>query len=131
MAFGIAAYLGDDGSYVGFDPLDQQIESCQKSIRRGNFRFEHYDLWHRLYRSEGKIDPNSFRFPVDDATIDVVVSGNQALRQREVLEPAREHSPPVASQRRDRSWRNVGLAGCDAIHSLVSWCGSDRDRSAW
>ena len=76
MAFGMSAYLGDNGSYTGFDPLEDQIAFANEAINRPNFSFQHVDLWHRLYRPGGKINPDSFRFPTADASVDVAVSAS-------------------------------------------------------
>ena len=76
MACGISAYLSESGFYIGFDPLGDQIAFCKKALARSNFRFEHYDLYHRLYQPHGTVDPNSFHFPAEDASIDVAVSAS-------------------------------------------------------
>lgn len=71
MAVPLAAYLGPDGSYEGFDIVESGIRWCQKQItpRHPNFRFTHADLKNPRY-NKGTVDASRYRFPYPNADFD-------------------------------------------------------------
>lgn len=66
------------GTYRGFDVSKEQVGWCQENItpRRPNFQFEQVDIWNSTYNREGKVSPETFRFPYDTASFDVVFMGS-------------------------------------------------------
>jgi SAM-dependent methyltransferase len=61
-----------DGSYEGFDIVEEGVEWCQREItsRFPNFRFRHVDVFNRHYNPEGKVSPSQWKFPYSDAEFD-------------------------------------------------------------
>lgn len=76
MAGPLTLYLDERGRYVGFDPVVKSIRFAQTHLNQTHFRFEHVDLKHYLYHPKGTVDPHSFRFPCDDASIDVSLASS-------------------------------------------------------
>lgn len=76
MAWPLAMYLSDHGAYHGFDPLEASIAFCQSQIKRANFRFDHIDLRHHLYRPDGVIRSETFRFPCEDVSVNVALAAS-------------------------------------------------------
>lgn len=76
MAYPLAYYLDDSGSYRGFDIDAELIGWASDTIgaARDNFRFEHADLHNRHYNPAGKLNPESFRFPAASEAIDVTLA---------------------------------------------------------
>lgn len=73
MAYPLAYYLDDGGSYLGFDIDAELIGWANDSIgaARDNFRFEHADVHNQHYNPAGTLSPESFRFPAASEAIDV------------------------------------------------------------
>ena len=67
-------YLGDEGSYEGFDIKPEAIEWCQKNItpRHRNFRFQLADVRSERYNPGGRSEASSYTFPFADDTFDLV-----------------------------------------------------------
>jgi ubiquinone/menaquinone biosynthesis C-methylase UbiE len=72
MAEPLARYLGERGSYDGFDVVPGAIKWCQKNIRRPNFRFRHVDVLNPYYNPDGRLDAQEFKFPYPDENFDFV-----------------------------------------------------------
>jgi SAM-dependent methyltransferase len=75
MAEPLTSYLSEAGSYDGFDVIEKAVRLCSEQISAGhpNFRFQHVDVFNRLYNPEGRIDPADLRFPYDDESFDFVL----------------------------------------------------------
>ena len=73
IAFSLAEYLAD-GSYVGIDVDKKAIEASAGNsyFSRSGFTFEHIDVFNEVYNPDGVELAGTFRFPVDDGTIDFV-----------------------------------------------------------
>lgn len=78
MAIPLAKYLGEEGSYVGFDVFAPGIEWCQDHIgkHRPNFRFETADVDNGLYNQKAASPASEYRFPCEDESIDVVLAAS-------------------------------------------------------
>jgi SAM-dependent methyltransferase len=75
MAIPLTETLGPQGSYDGFDVVEEAILWCRRNItrRHPNFRFTVIEARNGLYRPRGREDASSFRFPYEDASFDVVL----------------------------------------------------------
>lgn len=63
--------LSDKGRYWGFDVNRKSIEWCQERYARfENFHFEWIDLHSVFYNPDGDQSAGSFRFPLEDASVD-------------------------------------------------------------
>jgi SAM-dependent methyltransferase len=73
MAAPLAAWLNRGAGYVGFDVSESAISTCRRTVGSGrrDFQFVHADIRNREYRSGGSIAETSFRFPVEDASVDL------------------------------------------------------------
>ena len=70
----LASVLGPEGRYDGFDPDPGGVSWCVEAYAdRPNFRFAHVDAYNRLYNPSGTVDPETLRFPYEDARFDLVV----------------------------------------------------------
>ncbi len=76
MAFALSCIIDDRGSYVGFDPLKEQIAFSIENIKHEKYAFHCVDLRHRLYNPNGVVDPDTYKFPAADNSIDIVISGS-------------------------------------------------------
>jgi SAM-dependent methyltransferase len=74
MAEPLTGYLGEAGSYDGFDVVAEAVEWCRKNIEseHPNFRFRHVDVLNQAYNPGGRLDPRSFEFPYPDDSFDFV-----------------------------------------------------------
>lgn len=72
MARPLAGYLGEDGSYDGFDVSREGIEWCRRHYRdvKPRFSFEHADVVNALYNPGGGGRASEFRFPYPDDSFD-------------------------------------------------------------
>ncbi len=76
-AHGLAAYLGPEASYLGFDVHPGYLRFCRAlGLDPERFRFEHFDLHHPDYNPDGAIAPTSFRFPWADGEFDLVLASS-------------------------------------------------------
>ncbi len=75
---GLVDYLRPPGRYEGLDILPEQIEFAQKNIHAALpiFNFTHADIQNRLYNPQGKLSAESYRFPYDDGSFDVVYAAS-------------------------------------------------------
>ncbi len=73
VAIPLTRQLDDRGTYDGFDVSRAAIRWCGRRIsrRHPNFRFLHVDVRSAEYNWRGRIAPESFRFPYEDASFDV------------------------------------------------------------
>lgn len=74
MALALAAYIGLEGCYEGFDVKPADIEWCKSEIepRWPNSRFQLVDLHNGHYNPDGAAHADKFRFPYEDAAFDFV-----------------------------------------------------------
>lgn len=74
MAVPLTGYLSARGSYDGFDIVARGVKWCQQAItpQFPRFRFQHADVRNRTYNPGGRVAPEAFRFPFDDASSDLV-----------------------------------------------------------
>ena len=72
IALPLSRYLDDDGSYDGFDVLEDHVRWCRGHIasRRPNFRFVRADIRSPMVNPKGRFAPSEYRFPFDDASFD-------------------------------------------------------------
>lgn len=70
MARPLTAFLGDKGSYEGFDIVASEIEWCQAHIttRYPRFRFEWANVYNSVYNPNGELGPVDYRFPYRDGS---------------------------------------------------------------
>ncbi|MDP2710947.1 MAG: class I SAM-dependent methyltransferase [Solirubrobacteraceae bacterium] len=75
MAIPLTTALGSDGSYDGFDVVDEGIRWCRRNIttKHPNFRFTTIEAQNGVYRPRGRVDAHSLRFPYEDASFDIVL----------------------------------------------------------
>lgn len=68
--------FGDSVAYDGFDIVRFGVTWCRKWARRHapGYRFHHADLANALYNPRGRLNPLDYRFPCEDASIDVSLS---------------------------------------------------------
>jgi SAM-dependent methyltransferase len=72
MARPLVDYLGDGGTYSGFDPNAVGIGWCQTRYPR-HFRFQVVDLYNARYHPTGTLKASDFRFPYDDDSFDFAI----------------------------------------------------------
>jgi SAM-dependent methyltransferase len=72
VALALLDYLGERGSYHGFDVLRPAVRWCQRNITPGhpNFRFDHADVRNGGYNPVGRFRATEFHFPYPDASFD-------------------------------------------------------------
>lgn len=76
MASGLTRYLDEAaGRYVGFDPVAEGVEWCQKAYAEyPGFSFQWADIYNELYNSKGRIRAADYVFPCEDGAVDLVVA---------------------------------------------------------
>lgn len=78
----VARFLAADprvARYVGFDPIASCIAWNQRFVAprsRGRFEFLHVDLYSAEYNPRGALRADQFRFPAEDASIDVAIASS-------------------------------------------------------
>lgn len=74
MAIPLIGFLGPAGSYQGFDVARGEIDWCRRRItpRFPNFLFHFIDVYNGQTNPRGRLRADSFRFPLEDGTIDFV-----------------------------------------------------------
>ena len=74
MARPLTDYLSAEGTYHGFDVMQEAVDTCVEEITSShpNFRFQHVDVHNRVYNRDGSLDPESFPFPYPDESFDLV-----------------------------------------------------------
>lgn len=72
MAIPLTAFLGEQGSYDGFDIVPDGIAWCQDQItpRFRNFRFILADIYNGIYNQRGRYKASEYVFPYPDASFD-------------------------------------------------------------
>lgn len=75
VAVPLTGYLGQDGSYEGFDIVKPAIRWCTRRIssRFPRFRFTHIDLKNDLYNLRTRREARDFVFPYSDQEFDLVI----------------------------------------------------------
>jgi ubiquinone/menaquinone biosynthesis C-methylase UbiE len=75
MALYLKDYLDKQGSYVGVDLHGPSINWCRRHIgsEHRNFEFEHIDVQSLAYNPRGEVKGESFSFPYDSESFDVVL----------------------------------------------------------
>jgi SAM-dependent methyltransferase len=74
IAYPLAYYLTEPGSYDGFDVMRPLVDwaSAHLASRRRHFRFRHLDIHNRMYNPRGTLRADRFAFPYPDASFDFV-----------------------------------------------------------
>lgn len=75
IAYVLAYYLNDRGSYDGFDVMLPLVDWARANIttRRPSFRFRHVNIRNNMYNPGGVLRGDTFRFPYADASFDFVI----------------------------------------------------------
>lgn len=70
MAIPLARYLSSEGTYDGFDIVEESIEYCTRTYlpRFDNFNFHHADILNGHYNPGGKYLSHQYKFPFPDDT---------------------------------------------------------------
>lgn len=88
IAIPLTKYLGEKGSYEGFDVVKMGIDWCQSKItpKYPNFKFKHIPLRNDLYNLETEEGADSMQFPYGDSEFDFIVltSVFTHMQQKEV-----------------------------------------------
>lgn len=77
MAISLAHYLDPDkGRYLGLDPVKKGIAWCKTNItaRFPNFHFQHIDVYHEIYNTDGKFKASVLEFPIKSKAIDFIIA---------------------------------------------------------
>ncbi len=73
IAYALAHYMNDRGSYAGFDASRAFIEMARRRFGMfRNFRFEHADIFNGMYNPAGKFRAEDFRFPYESGSFTFV-----------------------------------------------------------
>ncbi len=74
QAVPLTGYLSAEGSYEGFDIVEEGVNWCQRQISRRfpNFKFRHVNVYNKHYNSSGEVAPADWKFPFRDAEFDFV-----------------------------------------------------------
>jgi SAM-dependent methyltransferase len=90
----VARFLASDArvaTYTGFDPIAVAIAWNRRYVlplTGSRFEFVHVDLHSAEYNPGGAIDPDTFRFPADDASKDLAIASSLFTH---LLEPTAKH----------------------------------------
>ncbi|MGC2224983.1 MAG: class I SAM-dependent methyltransferase [Methylocella sp.] len=76
IAYGLAHYLSQQGSYVGFDIMRGHIEWARDVMARDlpKFTFIHADITNQQYNPTGAIRSIDYRFPCDENSVDLCIA---------------------------------------------------------
>jgi cyclopropane fatty-acyl-phospholipid synthase-like methyltransferase len=76
MAVPLLGFLNREGSYRGFDIVENGVEWCRKNISALNpsFQFSYYDIHNDLYNSDGKKSSTDFIFPFGNNEFDFIIA---------------------------------------------------------
>ena len=71
----LIGYLSPRGRYEGMDIVATAVKWCSKRYARRypNFRFQHLDVFNKVYNPNGSCKASEFTFPFDDKSFDFVV----------------------------------------------------------
>ncbi|GAB3880756.1 class I SAM-dependent methyltransferase [Spirosoma agri] len=74
MAIPLTNYLTAQGSYEGFDIVEQGIAWCQRMVtpRFPGFHFQLADVYNSHYHPQGRYQAHEYRFPFEDNRFDFV-----------------------------------------------------------
>ncbi len=75
VAYALAGFLDENGSYDGFDNFPLGVAWCEERYPgvRPSFRFHHAEIFNSLYYPQGTVRASEFMFPYGDNTFDFVV----------------------------------------------------------
>ena len=78
VARALAARLGPQGSYEGFDASPEAVKWCRRRYARRHpgFRFEWLDVRNSAYHPEGEREAREVVFPYADASFDVAIAAS-------------------------------------------------------
>ena len=66
--------LGPNGRYIGFDPVKRGIDWLNRNVHDERFHFLHADIRNPFYNAQGNIEPERFRLPAPDSSVDLVTA---------------------------------------------------------
>lgn len=74
MSIPLINFLSKDGEYHGFDIVKKWIHWCKKNItsRKPNFKFEHSDIWNKMYNPKGIEKASNYKFNYSNNYFDFV-----------------------------------------------------------
>lgn len=74
MAVPLTKYLGDGGSYEGFDVFVEGVTWCRQNItpEYPTFRFQVANIYNGKYNPKGKYTASEYRFPYESGSFDFV-----------------------------------------------------------
>lgn len=74
-AIALSTYLNEQGSYDGFDVVEQGVDWCNNRLGRdfSNFNFKYVPLFNDLYNTSS-LKATEFQFPYEEASFDKVFS---------------------------------------------------------
>lgn len=76
-ALPLVSYLDQQGLYEGIDITRAGIEWCRRAYAPySNFRFQHIDVFNRLYNPAGRTPASEYRFPFENQSFDFVMLGS-------------------------------------------------------
>jgi len=75
LATGLVRCFDERGSYTGLDIVGGAIEWCKNNITAAhpNCSFVHADVFNAEYNPAGRTSADTYRFPFEDASFDIVV----------------------------------------------------------
>jgi len=139
----LAEFLSAQGGYVGFDVSRRAVEACRRRFgaARPDFRFEWADLRNAHYSPDGDAAEDGYRFPVDDASVDLAFAASVfthtrlAVLRRYAVEAARTLKPGGRFVFTAYLWNDARAAAVAARTATVrprfpwrgSWVVSPRD----
>jgi ubiquinone/menaquinone biosynthesis C-methylase UbiE len=76
IAYGIAHYLSERGTYIGFDVMRDHIEWARDVLARDlpQFSFRHADIVNQQYNPKGTVKSIDYVFPSTDNSVDVCIA---------------------------------------------------------
>lgn len=74
--------------YIGFDVNQESIETCSQVYPQ--YHWLYADLKNDMYNPDGKIEPRTFQFPIDDHTADLFICAS-LFTHLETLEVAQHY----------------------------------------
>lgn len=74
QAVPLTRYLNSDGSYEGFDIVEDGVSWCAQNISRRypNFNFRHVNVFNKHYNPDGAVLASEWKFPYSDGEFDFV-----------------------------------------------------------
>lgn len=101
IAIPLTSYISKEGSYHGFDIVEDGIEWCNSRIhpKFPNFHFKHIPLRNDLYNLETSDKAENFQFPYPDQSFDFVIltSVFTHMQDKEVAQYLKEISRVLSS----------------------------------